>query len=154
MEHSIAHTSNGAGPGHEEREVKVRTIIVSLAFLALGTFIVFVLVVGIFRYLHATVGAETAQPAVQQLPPEPRVEVAPYQQLQTLRAHEDHVLGSYAWVDQKAGTVRVPIDRAIDMVAQKGLASHNYLDDILAGRKPPMPPKQPEPAAKQGTSAK
>jgi hypothetical protein len=39
-------------------------------------------------------------------------------------------------VDKQGGTVRVPIDRAIDMLAAKGLPSHNYLDDILAGRKP------------------
>jgi hypothetical protein len=30
----------------------------------------------------------------------------------------------------------VPISQAIDMLAAKGLPSHNYLDDILAGRKP------------------
>ena len=40
--------------------------------------------------------------------------------------------------------MRVPIDRAIDMLAQKGLPSHNYLDDILAGRKPPVPPSRPQ----------
>ena len=61
----------------------------------------------------------------------------PFRQLQTLRAQEDHTLSTYAWVDKNAGVVRVPIDRAIDMLAQKGLQSHNYLDDILAGRKPP-----------------
>ena len=36
-------------------------------------------------------------------------------------------------MDKQAGIVRVPIDRAIDMLAAKGLPSHNYLDDILAG---------------------
>ena len=30
-------------------------------------------------------------------------------------------LGSYDWVDQKNGVVRIPIDRAMDLVAQRGL---------------------------------
>ena len=60
------------------------------------------LVVGIFRYFYASYSTEEAtrlsQPVV---PPEPRIEVAPYEQLQQLRAKEDHVLNSYAWVDKQ-----------------------------------------------------
>jgi len=148
MEHTVHHSPNGAG--HEQSEVSVRLIVVSLGFLAIGTALVFILVVGIFRYFYDT--NKTAD-ALRQgvVPPEPRIEVAPYEQLQRLRVQEDHILNSYAWVDQKAGTVRVPIDRAIDMLAAKGLPSHNYLDDIMAGRKPPAPAKEPE-SAKQGSS--
>jgi hypothetical protein len=68
-----------------------------------------------------------------------------------MRVREDHVLNSYAWVDKQAGIVRVPIDRAIDMLAAKGLPSHNYLDDILAGRKPPTLGK-PAAGEKQGSN--
>ena len=57
---------------------------------------------------------------------------------------EDHILNSYAYVDKESAVVRVPIDKAIDMLAAKGLPSHNYLDDILAGKKPPAAAKQPE----------
>jgi hypothetical protein len=149
MEHTVHHSPNGAG--HEQSEVSVRLIVVSLAFLAVGTFFVFLLVVGIFRYFYDTdKTAEALRQGV--VPPQPRIEVAPYEQLQQLRVREDHILSSYAWVDKNAGTVRVPIDRAIDLLAAKGLPSHNYLDDILAGRKPPAPAKQPEAEAKQGSS--
>jgi hypothetical protein len=148
MEHTIHHSPNGAG--HEQSEVSVRLIVVSLGFLAVFTFIVCLLVVGIFRYFHTTYRADEAEKLSQGvIPPEPRIEVAPYEQLQRLRAQEDHILNSYALVDKKSGTVRVPIARAIDMLAAKGLPSHNYLDDILAGRKPPAPGKQTAPA-KQG----
>jgi hypothetical protein len=149
MEQTAHHSPNGAG--HEQSEVSVRLIVVSLAFLAVGTFLVFVLVVGIFRYFYDTdKTAEALRQGV--IPPEPRIEVAPYEQLQQLRAHEDHVLNSYAWVDKSTGTVRVPIDRAIDMLAAKGLPSHNYLDDILAGKKAPAAGRPPTAAAKQGSS--
>jgi hypothetical protein len=69
-----------------------------------------------------------------------------------LRVQEDHILNSYAWVDKQNGVVRVPINRAVDMLAAKGLPSHNYLDDILAGRKPPAAAKEPDAGAKQGSS--
>ncbi|MGA2879336.1 MAG: hypothetical protein ABSG13_10335 [Bryobacteraceae bacterium] len=149
MEHTVHHSPNGAG--HEQSEVSVRLIVVSLAFLAVATAIVFVLVVGIFRYFYASYSTEEATKLSRPvIPPAPRIEVAPYEQLQQLRVKEDHILNSYAYVDKDSGVVRVPIDRAIDMLAAKGVPSHNYLDDILAGRKP-APAKQPE-ATKQGNS--
>src|SRR5271170_4293634 len=150
MEHTVHHSPNGAG--HEESEVSVRLIVVSLGFLAIFTFIICLLVVGIFRYFHSYYGTDEAiklsQPVI---PPQPRIEVAPYEELQQLRAREDHILNSYAWVDQKTGTVRVPIDRAIDLLAAKGLPSHNYLDDILAGKKAPAPAKPSDSGGKQGS---
>jgi len=115
MEHPVATSPNGAG--HEHREVDVRFIVVSLIVLLIGAFLVCLLTIGIFRYFHN-----------EYLPAQ-----VTYLQLQNLRALEDHVLSSYAWVDQNAGTVRIPIDQAIDMVAQKGLPSHDYLADITKG---------------------
>src|SRR5580692_13061836 len=108
MEHTAHHSPNGAG--HEQSEVSVRLIVVSLAFLAVSTFLVLGLVVGIFRYFYASYSTEEAtrlsQPVV---PPEPRIEVAPYEQLQQLRIKEDHILSTYALLDKSSGTVRVPI---------------------------------------------
>jgi hypothetical protein len=156
MEHTVHHSPNGAG--HEQSEVSVRLIVVSLAFLAVATLVVLLLVVGIFRYFYDTNGtAEATRLAQPVVPPEPRIEVAPYEQLQQLRAKEDHVLSTYAFVDKSSGTVRVPIDKAIDLLANKGVASHNYLDDILAGRKAPAaakPAKQGSPAQQGSNDAK
>ena len=141
MEHTAHHSPNGAG--HEQSEVSVRLIVVSLAFLAVATAIVFVLVIGIFRYFYSSYStAEAIKQSQPVIPPQPRIEVAPYEQLQQLRVKEDHVLNSYAYVDKESGVVRVPIDKAIDMLAAKGLPSHNYLDDILAGKKAPAAAKQ------------
>jgi hypothetical protein len=149
MEHTVHHSPNGAG--HEQREANVKVIVVSLGFLAVATFLIFLLVVGIFRYFYDTdkTGEAQRQPVI---PPAPRIEVAPYEQLQQLRVKEDRILNTYAYVDKSSGTVRVPIGRAIDLLAAKGLPSHNYLDDILAGRKPPASAVQQEAGAKQGSS--
>jgi hypothetical protein len=43
------------------------------------------------------------------------------QDLQQMRAREDEILGSYGWVDQQNGVTRIPIDRAMDLLLQRGL---------------------------------
>jgi hypothetical protein len=137
MDHPTHSTPNGAG--HEKSEVSVRFIVVSLGVLLVGTFLVALLVVGIFRFFsHEYQTQESAKQSQQQIPPEPRIEVEPWQQLLDVHAREDHVLNSYAWVNKGSGVVRIPIHQAIDELAKKGLPSHDYLSDILAGRKPPQ----------------
>lgn len=54
-------------------------------------------------------------------PPEPRLQVAPEEDLRAMRAEEDAVLHVPAWVNQGQGTVRVPIDVAMEVIAQRGL---------------------------------
>jgi hypothetical protein len=147
MEHANQPSPNGSG--HELREVNVGFLVGSLFALLFGTFLVCLLVVGIFQFFaHTYETQKNAQASPFQLPPEPRIEEYPWKQLITLREHEDHLLSTYALIDPKQGIVRVPVDRAIDMLAQKGLPHHDYLDDVLAGRKPPMPPPAP-PAPKK-----
>jgi len=55
------------------------------------------------------------------LPPEPRLQVQPFQDVAALRAEEQALLTSAAWVDEKAGIARIPIDEAMKIVAEKGL---------------------------------
>jgi hypothetical protein len=38
-----------------------------------------------------------------------------------LHAREDLLLDNYSWVDRSKGTVRIPIDRAMELIAQRGL---------------------------------
>jgi hypothetical protein len=59
--------------------------------------------------------------ATRQPPPEPRLEVVPGLNLEQLRAQEDRLLNSYGWVDQDHGVIHIPIDRAIDLLAEHGL---------------------------------
>jgi hypothetical protein len=62
------------------------------------------------------------------LPPEPRLEETPAPDLKAFRDSEEKALTSYGWVDQKAGVVRIPIDRAIELTAQRGLPSRAEKD--------------------------
>lgn len=51
----------------------------------------------------------------------PTLQPSPLAQLHALRAHEAELLDSYGWVDKSAGVVRIPIERAIELVARNGL---------------------------------
>jgi hypothetical protein len=57
---------------------------------------------------------------VRQLPPEPRLQTTAPQDLKRYRAEQDKILGSYGWVDPQAGIVRIPIQRAMEMLLEKG----------------------------------
>jgi Na+-transporting methylmalonyl-CoA/oxaloacetate decarboxylase gamma subunit len=43
------------------------------------------------------------------------------QDVADLHAREDLLLNNYSWVDQSKGTVRIPIEQAIQLIAQRGL---------------------------------
>jgi hypothetical protein len=153
MDHSSEDQPNGNGIGHETKEVSVPFVFASLTALIIGAFLAALLAIGIFQFFKATYKPDqTARESVQQIPPQPRVEEHPAEQLQSIRSREEHILSSYALIDKDQGIVRVPIDKAIDMLAEKGLPTHNYLDDITAGKKPaPAPAAKPQ-ASLQGSS--
>jgi len=53
--------------------------------------------------------------------PEPRLETNERMEINDFRLKEEQTLHSYAWVDKDAGTVRIPIERAMELTAQRGL---------------------------------
>jgi hypothetical protein len=53
--------------------------------------------------------------------PQLRLQVDAPEELRRLRAAEDAVLSSYSWVDRDADIVKIPIDRAMEILAKKGL---------------------------------
>ncbi|GAC1645005.1 MAG: hypothetical protein NVS9B15_02420 [Acidobacteriaceae bacterium] len=55
--------------------------------------------------------------------PTPRLQTDDVRDMQMLREQEDLQLDNYMWADQSAGKVVIPIDRAIDILAQRGLPS-------------------------------
>ena len=55
----------------------------------------------------------TSRPGPEMLVVEPTV-------LEAFRAREQAELTTYGWVDQNAGTVRIPIERAKDLMLQRG----------------------------------
>jgi hypothetical protein len=121
MDHAVH--SNGSS-GHEHREANLGLIIYSAIGLAVVVAAVMVLMWGTFNLIknQEMSNQESLSPlATTTLPPEPRLEEHPSQSLLQLRQNEEQILTGYTWQDQKAGTVRIPIDRAMDLIAQRGL---------------------------------
>lgn len=117
---------------HETRDVKVKEIALSGLALGVGTFLVCLAMYGLFSYMASSPSAPASQQmpvTASQLPPQPRLEVQPALEYQQLLAHEDQVLSSYGWVDRKNGVVRIPIDRAMDLLLEQGLPTRKQQNE-------------------------
>ena len=84
---------------------------------------------GLFEYLKNRVTelgrpeSPSAMVNPQKLPPEPRLQAHAAQELRVLRASEEQRAHTYTWIDPDKGIVQIPVDRAMDLVAQRGLPS-------------------------------
>lgn len=131
--HEHQHEGNGRKPSpeslarrHEQLDLSARSI---AQFLAILTFVLGaagLAVVGLF-YMLSTREARREPPASPlamselQVPPEPRLQALPSVDLARMRAENATALTTYGWVSREAGLVRVPIERAMEQVAQRGL---------------------------------
>ncbi len=163
------HPSNSNGPGDYERsDVGVAGVLYFLAGLAVAGILVYFIADGIFAYLNRRFEAEQApvNPLVNNAPadtrrippqygnnyekylkegfPAPQLEVNERTELNDERLREENTLSTYDWVDQKAGTVRIPIDRAMDIIAQRGLPVRSQTEVAQAAAPAQAAPPQPE----------
>ena len=120
---------------HERKDVDVPALFTMAFLLLLSCIAIFIVVTLMMRYFKAREPAVTAGRA--NIPvtrsekfPQPRLEVKPGATLAELRAAEDADLNSYGWIDRNAGTVRIPIDRAMQLLLDRGLP------DVGAGKTP------------------
>jgi hypothetical protein len=112
---------------HEESDVDIGAIFKIGTGLIILAAVVYVVVWLVFVYFNRR---EAANLKVQyplaagqelRLPPAPRLQVTPRQDLRDLRAREDQILNSYQWVDRSAGIVRIPIAEAMKLTVERGL---------------------------------
>lgn len=114
---------------HEGRDVQIKPLVM----LGIGLIVVTVGVLVLMDWTFDVLSARRAQQDVPPSPlaetslpfPEPRLQIAPAQELRNLRAAEDAVLSSYDWVDRANGIVRIPIERAIDLLVERGLPARD-----------------------------
>jgi hypothetical protein len=125
--------------GHEHKDINIGLLVkLALVFIVAGILIHFLLwaVFGYFRGREAAVAPPTSVGIgvdARQLPPEPRLQPAPIQDLSDMRAAEDEILEGYGWIDEGRGVARIPVSRAIELLAGEGLPS-----------RPPAPPPPAE----------
>jgi hypothetical protein len=125
------------------RDVDLRGVLLTGFWLAVGTIASGAFIGGLLWFLARSPNRadKTLSPLVvsnlQRTPPEPRLEAKPVVPRMQMRAEEDWVLGSYGWVDEKAGMARIPIDRAMDLLAERGLPPAKPM--AAAPALPPIP---------------
>jgi hypothetical protein len=148
------HPANSKGNGGYERsDIGVAPVLYFLLGLLVAGLLVYFVVDGVYSYLQKRSEAQQApvSPLVTNAPadtrklstdykdylkqnfPAPQLEIDERSQLDKIRIAEEQTLSSYDWVDQKAGTVRIPIDRAMDLIAQRGLPARAQGSDQGAG---------------------
>jgi hypothetical protein len=127
---------------HEERDANVKIIFI-LAVAMVVTIVLVGVGSGIYYYYlsknwpHS--GTATAPVIDQsQVPPPPQLQTSPQQDLKKMREYEDARLRTYGWIDRQAGVAHIPIDRAIDLTAQRGLPWRETRG-LAKGVAPPAP---------------
>ena len=116
---------------NQDRDVNVRAVSKFVVGLTLGMFAAALLMWLLFdRY--ASKEARTSrgfEPMAasdpRKGPPEPRLQKAPVMDLKEFRAGEEQILNSYGWVDPDKGVVRIPVERAMELVAKEGLPARS-----------------------------
>jgi hypothetical protein len=141
MSHENNHESSAGHGGFERRDIRPSGVLYFLAGLAVAGLIVHFLVTGVYAYLEKRTEVRQApvSPLVADAPadtrrltvdyrdylkqkfPTPRLEIDERNQLDGIRMEEAQTLASYDWIDQKSGAVHIPIERAMDLIAQRGL---------------------------------
>ncbi|MGH9773605.1 MAG: hypothetical protein ACRD50_01510 [Candidatus Acidiferrales bacterium] len=113
-----------ASGGYEKRDANIRGLVYFAVVLLFTMVLTFLVTRWMFSYFARTqpLGPPpTPFENTRVLPPAPRLQVEPVQELGNYRAGESDVLSSYGWVDRANGVVRIPIDLAMERVLDKGL---------------------------------
>jgi hypothetical protein len=99
-----------------------------IGLFALGLVLMIALVLPLlgWTFWRLEAAAQRADPgqsplADDQTPPAPRLEEQPGDELANLRRAERRRLSSYGWIDRQQRMVRVPVERAIEILAERGL---------------------------------
>jgi hypothetical protein len=113
--------------GHEETDAEIAPLVRFAIFLTVITLITAAITVGFYQYLDSREQANKAPryPLAagvdRPLPPPPRLQTFPFDDVKVHRREDEKLLEHYQWVDKNAGTVRIPIERAMDILAARGL---------------------------------
>ncbi len=98
---------------HESYAVAARR----LHWIAAGLVVSLAAIV-LLMYLLAHTWLQRTEPPLGAIPPEPRLQSDPAPDLAAERAREQAQLDGYAWVDRDAGIARIPVGRAMDILAR------------------------------------
>ncbi|HWO42747.1 MAG TPA: hypothetical protein VNO43_13185 [Candidatus Eisenbacteria bacterium] len=122
---------------HERSDVNIQLVLVFGGALLAVALVVHIALYGLLEYYNRGAGrapaAASAPAPLDEPPPEPRLQVAPRADLARMRAAEEKELETYGWVDRDKQVVRIPIDRAMQLLAERGLPARKDAGGVKAG---------------------
>jgi hypothetical protein len=115
------------GSGHESRDVRFAPVLVGVAAVVALVLVSVAGMMGLFdalvaRAVRQSPPANPLAAAAPRVPPEPRLQTLPILDLQALHAAEEKRLHGYAWADRDRGLARIPIERAMELLAARRAA--------------------------------
>lgn len=126
-EHDLEYGPNPPGAKYEHTDIDPAVGYKFGLWLAVATLISFGIVYGTFWFFEGRARAANAAAVKYPLaagqhrePPLPRLQTQPFKDVYMLRQAEAAKLTSYGWVDKDGGVAHIPIDRAIEVMLQKG----------------------------------
>jgi len=131
-------------PAEFDSEIHVKGIFGAIAGLALLVAFSFVAMIAFSKVLKSQSIARDPEPLpvaeANQPRPRPRaaLQADPTADMVKFAKEEEAALTSYAWVDRTAGVVQIPVERALEIVAERGLPVPPPLPDI-PGQAQPAP---------------
>jgi len=155
---NVVHHPQPPHGDYERRDIRIADVVYFLIGLALAAVVVYFIAKGMFWYLDTRY--ETGQPPVsplvsaaptdtRRIPPQfgnnyekyleqafpaPQLEINERTELNGIRLREEDALSTYGWVDQKSGTVRIPIERAMDLLVERGLPVRSQPGEAATNR--------------------
>jgi hypothetical protein len=122
----MATTDHNPDVAHEHSDVNVRAILWFCAGLIVVAVVIHVAIWGLFELFETRTASADQAPAplaapAGQLPPNPRLQTRPVNDLKSMRLDEDTLLSAEGPIDGQEGVHRIPIERAKRLIVERGL---------------------------------
>jgi len=126
----------------EKQDIRATPVLQFLVGLAVTCVVVAFLLVAFYRGMRSYVAGLQPPPPLMKFEasrtaPGPVLQDKPTPDLRAFRAQEDAILSTYGWADKSRGVVRIPVEEAMRLLAERGL-----------------PRTAPEPSPAPGTEGK
>ena len=122
--------------GHESRDANAKWVFAVVGFLLVTVLAIHFIVGGLlgrFKNAPTVSDAWRLNPNPPATPPLPHLQISPPLDLQSLLAREEIELTQYGWINKTAGVVRIPIEKAMDLVLQEGFAVRSATNTVQRG---------------------
>ena len=148
MSNSVNHSANHPTPDphrHQEFDNDVRpgpilAVVFGLVVIIITSMILMWWLSGSLKGKsegHDPTPSPIPEASERRLPPGPRLQASPEAELIEMNRDYGRLLSSYGWVDRGNGIARIPVERAIELLADRGLPSSRSLALVPPGATTP-----------------